>query len=181
MSVPVVLVELDEEFWEGRLDKVAGWLGNVIMVQSAFRRLAEQTVSGLREPHIRAYLSDVTETAGRHERQVADLYGMIGREPPAHRDLAGAVLSTVERLMGELVGKAGGAADGWRPLRQLLLANLDAIGAFGTAQQLGLALGLNDLAETVFPIVRKKEEHQLLIQEFVLEMATQALLYEGGV
>jgi hypothetical protein len=180
-TTDIVLVELDEEFWAGRLDKVADWLGNVIMTQSTFRRLAESTVDDIEEPHIRAYLTDIVETARRHEEKIGDLYRIIGREPPRGRELGAAVMSKVQQAMGELVGRAGGAKDGWNELRQLLLVNLDAIGAFATAQQLGLALGLNELAETIFPMVHEKEEHQLLIQEFVLEMATQAILYEGGI
>ncbi|ETK33429.1 hypothetical protein [Microbispora sp. ATCC PTA-5024] len=176
----VVLVELDEEYWAGRLDKVAAWLGTVALTQSTFRRLAESAVDAVEEPHIRAYLSDVAETARRHERRVEDLYRVIGREPGRSRELGAAALSKVQQALGEVLGRAGGAKDGWNTLRQLLPVNLDAIGAFATVEQLGLALGLNHLAEAVFPIVREKETHQLLIQEFVLEMATQAILYEGG-
>lgn len=66
-------------------------------------------------------------------------------------------------------------------LRQLLLVNLDAIGAFATAQQLGPALGLNDFAESIFPIVWEKEKHQMLIQEYMLEMGPQAILYKGDI
>ncbi|GAA0393480.1 hypothetical protein GCM10009530_51070 [Microbispora corallina] len=51
----VVLVELDEEYWAGRLDKVAAWLGNVALTQSTFRRLAESAVDAVEEPHIRAF------------------------------------------------------------------------------------------------------------------------------
>jgi hypothetical protein len=177
-----VLVELDARFWAGRLDRVAKWLGNVVMTQSTFRRMARDTTEKISEPHIKEYLRDITEIAGRHEAAIGDLYRVIDRKPPAARQLGAAVMSHVQQAMGRLVGKAGGApGEEWNHLRQLLLVNLDSIGAFGTAEQLGLALGLNEMAERIFPIVREKEKHQLLIREYMLEMGPQAILYKGGI
>jgi hypothetical protein len=176
-----VLVELDEDFWTGRLDRVAKWLGNVVMTQSTFRRVARDTTEKISEPHIKEYLREITEVAERHESAIGELYRIIDRRPPAARQLGAAVMSRVQQAMGQLVGKAGGApGDEWNHLRQLLLVNLDSIGAFATAEQLGLALGLNRFAESIFPIVREKEKHQLLIQEYMLEMGPQAILYKGG-
>jgi hypothetical protein len=181
-TVRPVLVELDEEFWSGRLDRVAKWLGNVAMTQSTFRRMAHDTTEKISEPHIKEYLGEIAEVAERHESAIEDLYRIIDRRPPAARQLGAAVMSHVQQAMGRLVGKAGGApGDEWNHLRQLLLVNLDSIGAFATAEQLGLALGLNELAESIFPIVHEKEKHQLLIQEYLLEMGPQAILYKGGI
>ncbi|MCO5970797.1 hypothetical protein [Actinoallomurus soli] len=177
-----VLVELDEEFWSGRLDRVATWLGNVVMTQSTFHRMAGDTAEKITEPHIREYLLEISEAAGEHEAAIGELYRIIDREPPTGRRFSAAVMARVQQAMGQLIGKAGGApGDEWNHLRQLLLVNLDAIGAFATAQQLGLALGLNEFAESIFPIVREKEKHQLLIQEYMLEMGPQAILYKGDI
>jgi hypothetical protein len=177
-----VLVELDEEFWAGRLDRVAKWLGNVMMTQSTFHRMAGETAEKISEPHVKDYLTEITEVAEQHEAKIGDLYRIIDRDAPAARQLGAAVMARVQQVMGQLIGKAGGApGDEWNHLRQLLLVNLDSIGAFATAEQLGLALGLNEFAETIFPIVREKEKHQLLIQEFMLEMGPQAILYRGGI
>ncbi|SEG94334.1 hypothetical protein SAMN04489712_14618 [Thermomonospora echinospora] len=177
-----VLVELDEELWSDWRDRIAAWLGNVTMTQSTFRRMAGDTAEKISEPHIKRYLTEIAEEAGRHEQKIDDLYRIIGRQASGGRRLGAAAMSRVQQVMGQLVGKAGGAPRAeWNLLRQLLPVNLDSIGAFSTAQQLGLALGLHEFAESIFPIVRRKEEHQLLIMEFMLEMGPQAILYRGGV
>ena len=84
-------------------------------------------------------------------------------------------------LAADLVGWMGGAASPWGDLRQLLLANLDALGAFSIAEQLGYSLGLPAMAESCFAIGREKHTHQLLIMEYMLEMGPAAILYKAPV
>lgn len=45
------------------------------------------------------------------------------------------------------------------------------------AEQLGYALGLPELAERCFQIVREKHTYQLLIEEYMLEVGAAAILY----
>jgi hypothetical protein len=73
---------------------------------------------------------------------------------------------------------AGGMAGGVRDIRQLLLANLEAIGAFGLAEQLGLALAIEQLADAAWEVVHEKTRDQLILQEYLLEMGPVAILYK---
>jgi hypothetical protein len=59
---------------------------------------------------------------------------------------------------------------------QLLFSNLEAIAGFAAAGQLALALGVPAVVDVAFPVVRRKTEDQLLLQEHWLEMATNATL-----
>jgi hypothetical protein len=64
-------------------------------------------------------------------------------------------------------------------MRTLLLVNLDAMGAYGVVQELGLALGRPAVVDVAFPIVTKKSEQHPLLQELYLEYAAGAVL-DGG-
>lgn len=172
-----VMIELGDESWSAFLDRFEAWLDNVLMTQSAFRRLAENTVDKIEEPHIRTYLGDVAERARDHERHVDDLYQVIGRRSSVARKAGGTVLGKVREGAADVVGLLGGAVGGWREMRELLLANQDAMGAFAIAEQLGLALGMPEVVDITFPIVNEKSTQQLLIQEYMLEMASNSILY----
>jgi hypothetical protein len=89
---------------------------------------------------------------------------------------AGSVVGKVRRTAADLQGKAGGAQTGWRELHQLLLANVNAMGAFAIAEQLGLALGLPEIVDITFPVVQELSTAQLLLQELLLETAPPAIL-----
>lgn len=176
MSEPI-LVELDSESWNTWLDRAATWFGNVLMTQTTFRQLAEDTQDKVNEPHFKAFLKEIAETAKRHEEQAEALYRAIGRDPAAGRKLMGTILSKAQETFGNLENMAGGAAGGFRDVRQLMLTNLDSMGAFAIAEQLGYALGLPEVANIAFAVENEKSKHQLLLQEIVLEMAAQAILY----
>ncbi len=177
---PLVL-ELDDKTWGEFLDRFEAWLGNLLMTQAAFRHLAEDTVGKIHEPHIKKYLSDIAETAKEHERKVEELYRLIGREPPSTaRKVGGAVVGKLREGAADVQDALGGAVGGWKDLRQLLLANLDAMGAFAITEQLGLALGLPEVVDVTFPAVNEESTQQLLLQEYVLEMASTAILYHAS-
>lgn len=176
-----LLLELDEQTWKDWLDRVESWLGNVLMLQATFRQLAEDTLNKVHEPHIRAYLADLLETAKQHEQKVEELYRVIGRDPSHARQLGGTLMSKASQVLADVQGIAGGAVGGWRDLRQLLLSNLDALGAFAIAEQLGLALGIPEIVEITFPIVQEKSTHQLLLQEYLLEMGPVSILYHAPI
>jgi hypothetical protein len=181
MTEPLLL-ELDDKTWGQFLDRSATWLGNVQTTQAKFRALAEATADKVGEPHVKQYLHEIADKAREHERSVEELYPLIGRGPAPGRSVLGSVLSKGSELAADLIGWMGGAASPWGDLRQLLLANQDALGAFAIAEQLGYALGLPELAERCFRIVREKHTHQLLIEEYMLEVGAAALLYNraGG-
>ena len=75
----------------------------------------------------------------------------------------------------------GGASGAWRDIHQLLLVNLNAIGAFATAEQIGLTLGLPEIVDITFPIIQEKQTHQLILQEYMLEMAPLSILYDSSI
>jgi hypothetical protein len=59
----------------------------------------------------------------------------------------------------------------------LLLTNLDAISGFAVTEQLALALGNPAVTDITVPILTEKSEHQLQLQELLLELAANAILY----
>jgi len=66
-------------------------------------------------------------------------------------------------------------------IHQLLLINLNALGAFAIAEQLGLALGLKEIIDITFQITLEKQAHQLILQEYMLETAPISILYQISV
>jgi hypothetical protein len=176
-----VLIELDEEAWKDHLDNVESWLGNVLMAQASFRQLAEDVRDKVSEPHLKAYLGEVAEVAQRHEQQAEELYRVIGRDPSTARKLGGTALAKARQAWADLFGLAGGAAGPWHDLQQLFLASLNAMGAFGVAEQLGLALGIREIVEITFPISNEKTKYHLLLKELVLETASLAILYKADI
>lgn len=175
-----ILVELGEARWKAFIDSVATWLGTVHMAQSDFRQLAVDTADSIEDPRMKEAIERIAAVAIQHEQQLNDLYGLVGREPQSLGSPLGGVLAKSREALGHLLGRSGGASGAWNDLRQLLLANLNAIGAFGAVEQLGLTLGLPDLAKQAFTIVREKSTDQLIIEEFMLELAPQAILYEDS-
>lgn len=180
-GVQPLLLELDKQTWQDHLGRVESWLDNVLMLQTTFRQLTQDTVERVHEPHIKAYLGDLLAAAKEHERKAEELYGVIGRKPSRTRKVGGVVASKAEEALAMIQGMVGGAVGGWRELRQLLIANLNAMGAIAIAEQLGLALGLPEIPEITFPVVNEKSTQQLLLQEYMLEMAAKSILYKGDI
>ncbi|HKN87624.1 MAG TPA: hypothetical protein VJV04_12245, partial [Nitrospiraceae bacterium] len=69
----------------------------------------------------------------------------------------------------------------WKDIRVLLIANLDSMGAFAVAEQLGMALGIPNIVDITFPIVHEKSTQHLLLQEYMLEMVSVSILYEAPI
>lgn len=174
-----ILIDLDEVTWKEHVDRAGQWLGHVAMVQAEFRTLAVDTASKFHEPHLREQLTKVAEAAREHEARVAEMYRVIGREPGKAANLAGSAMGKAREALGGLVGSAAGAAGPWRDLHQLFLVSQGSIGAFAVAEQLGYALGLPALASIAFDVSMEKYKHHRLIQEFVLEFASIAILYQS--
>ncbi|MGK5741262.1 hypothetical protein [Micromonospora sp. URMC 103] len=184
-----LMVELDDATTTAYVDRVAPWLGTTRTLQSAYRKMLEDTANEVGEPHIHAWLHEIADAAGRHEAAVDDLYRAFGLESKARPGTAGsgtplvpAMLATARELVGDAQGLVAGARGrAWRHLRMLLLSNLDAISGFAVAEQLGLTLGCPAVVDVTFPIVAEKSRHQLLIRECYLEMASNAILYRRDV
>jgi hypothetical protein len=85
-----IAIELDEHAWTEQLDRVEQWLGNVLLAQSTFRMLLEDTIGKIHEPHIKEYLQEMLQTAQKHERRAEELYAIIGRDPAPGRKLVAA-------------------------------------------------------------------------------------------
>ena len=174
-----MLVELDGQTWEQMIDRIETWFGNVLAAQGAFRRHVESTLEKIREPDTRDLLVDILDKADQHERQAKELFALIGREPPTGRKAAGALISGAQKALGKVEGVAGGAtAGGWSDLRQCLLLNVDSMGAFAVAEQLGFALAMPEISKITFEVENDKAKHQLVMQELVLETAAINILYE---
>jgi hypothetical protein len=174
---PYVL-NLGSETWDKHLDAAEEWLNNVITAQHAFRSLLEDTLKKIEKPNIRLYLSEMLETARRHEAAARDLPRTIGRQTDeTGRGLAGAVVAGARKVVGTVEGLAGGAKGDWRDIRELLIANLDAMGGFAVAEQLGLALANAELRGLAFQVTAEKSSDQLVLQELMLEMASVSILY----
>ncbi len=125
MSGNPIFIEIDEKSWEGHLDNIEAWLGEVLTTQATFRQLLEDVGPKLQEPHFRKFVAEVAETARHHERRAEYFYKMIGRDPSAARKLAGPALARARKLGVEAQDSAGGAEGSWRGLHALLPAGLN--------------------------------------------------------
>lgn len=181
MSAPTLtgtlLVELDERTWKDQLDRTEQWFKNVRMVQATFRQMAEDTLEKVHEPHVREFLTGIVDTAQRHEDEADRLFEAIGRTPPLLRELMGEAMAKARAGLADLMGLAGGAGEPWRDLHQLYLVSLNAISAFGAAEQLGLALGLPEVVEIVLHVNPEKFAQHRQLEELALDFVPIAILY----
>ncbi|MDQ4106440.1 MAG: hypothetical protein M3157_04605 [Actinomycetota bacterium] len=175
-----ILVELDEVAWNEKVERAETWFGNVLTVQGAFRRLVESTRDKVNEPHVRDYLGEILDKATEHERRAEELFKLIGREVPTARELGGTLVAGAHKTLGKVEGTTGGATDAWQDLRQLLL-NLDSMGAFAVAEQLGFALAMPEVSTITFNIENEKMKHHLTMQELLLETAAINILYKQSI
>lgn len=174
-----VLLEVHGQDWAALQDRVTPWLATTITLQRTFRRLSVRVSRTVSEPHIRSYLRDVARTAHRHEAVALDLYRAFGLQQPVRLPsaVASTLLSAGRYASGQLVGMAAGARSSpWRGMRVLMRSNLDAISCFAVTEQLGLALGAPPVVDLTFPVLAEKQSQQLLIQEYLLELASTAIL-----
>jgi hypothetical protein len=175
-----VALGLDAQTWQQHLERVDHWLVTTALLQSTFRRLVDDVARGVDEPHIRTYLFDVSHSARDHETVVDELYAAFGREPGRRRwvgQAGAAVLATARGGAGQVVGLLAGARSGsWRGMRELMRSNLDALSAYAVTEQLGLVLGVPEVIDLVVPVQQEKQQHQLMLKEYLLEMASNAVL-----
>ena len=182
MATQPILIEIDKESWEKQLDSTATWLGNTYMAETAFRKMTEDTVEKVMEPHVRRYLANIAERSLAHEKTIEGLFKVIGREPSKFRHASGMVVAKGRELLADVLGLASGASAGaWADLQQLLMASMNSVGAVGVAHQLGLALGHLELTEATLDLSNEKYMQHFLLQEIVLEMAPLSILYKARI
>lgn len=180
-----LLLEVDPQSWDRRLERVDPWLAATATLQSTYRRLVGQVAGAVTEPHVRTYLHDLQERAHVHSGVVEELYAAFGRPRRADPPLVAAgslLLAAGRQVAAQVVGRvAGTRGEAWRGMRELMRSNLDAISGFAVTEQLGLALGIPAVIDLTVPVLQEKQQHQLLLQEYLLEFAAQAVLRDGDV
>src|SRR5947209_20356569 len=102
-----VLFEIDEKTWKTHLDRVEQWFHHVQMVQTAFRKLVEDTLPKMHDSHLREYLAEILERAKDHENKTDDLLRMIGRDPSSSRKALGAGFAKAQELVADVKCFAG--------------------------------------------------------------------------
>jgi hypothetical protein len=179
---PIILIELDDATRERQLNETEKWLEHVLTAQIAFESLMPKAVEAIEEPHIKEALEKMHGATKHHTKAAEELFQTIGRTADGTKDkILGTSLSTIEKGLMSFQDTLGGAVGSWQGMHHLLSLNLKAMGAFAVAEQLGLSLGNKDLALAAFPIVHEKTMHQLLLQEYMLEMAPISILYKENV
>lgn len=175
----MLLVDVDEETWDDHLDQVEDYLGNVLIAQSVYADLLDDTADKVDSPYLVAELEEMHDAVLTHEEAVRELFEVIGREPP---DGGGGMLaggtSMLRQEMADVLAFSGGVAQPWDDLVIVWLTNFQATGAVATAMQLGTALGYEEFSNMALPIMQEQFEQQRLLQEVILETAPLAILYE---
>jgi hypothetical protein len=104
---------------------------------------------------------------------------LIGRKAPTtSRELGGVLVSGAHKALGKVEVTAGGATDAWQDLRPLILLNIDSMGAFAVAEQIGFALAMPEVSKITFDIENEKMKHHLIMQELLLETAAISVLFK---
>ncbi len=173
-----IIIEIDQASWQAHLDNVETWLGTTLTNQSTFRRLLEKVGPSLKEPHFRQFVGELAETARRHESEAERFYKIIGRTPSTMGKRRASVLAPARQAGAEMMALSGGAEGSWLGLQALLPAALDAQSGFAVAEQLGLALGIRELAEAAYDIENEQAGGFLVLKELMLESAAISILYK---
>jgi hypothetical protein len=176
-----VLIELDQGTREEQLTRLEPWLRTTSLLQSTLCRELEQLAERVGEVHTRGWLEGALDTARGDERQVAALYDAFDRRPskrPTIQSAAASGLAAVRTAAGRIEGLGGGARSvTWRRLRVVLLTNVDAMGAWGVCESLGLGLGIPAAVEVAHPAAVNRARAHAFFQELFLEMAATAIVY----
>jgi hypothetical protein len=176
---PLVL-EVEERTWREYVDRSAEWLETATLLQSTFRKMLEDTVDDVAEPHIRTWLGDMIVAARRHEGLINELYVAFSRDRLPPSEARASMLARMRDVVADVESRATRAPRGaWRKLRELALTNLDSTTGFAIIEQLGLAMGLPAVVNMMLPIIHEKTQHQMVLRECLLETAPKTILYRG--
>lgn len=175
----VILIELDDHTLKKRLDEVEKWFEHILTLQFSLEKVLEKAIPKIKEPHIKEAMEKVQEANKFHTESAQNLFHIINRKCNTTRDQATAlVMGKLEESIVKTQDVFGGAFGSWQDIHLLLLVNEQTRGAFGVAEQLGLSLGIKEIVKAAFSITHEKTIHQLLIQEYMLEMAPISILYK---
>lgn len=173
-----IVIEIDQASWSAHLDRVETWLGTTLSNQTTFRQLLEKVAPTLKEPHFRQFVTELAETARRHEAEAERFFKIIGRKPGSLAKSSAAVLAPVKATGAQVMASLGGAEGSWVGLQALLPAALDAQSGFAVTEQLGLALGIRELAEAAYDVENEQAGGFLVLKELMLESAAISILYK---
>jgi hypothetical protein len=182
MNHETILLELDEDYLAKQYNEVEKWFEHVWAIQTALETSISKAIPEIKEPHIREAMEKMLESNKHHSKSLDELFVAIQRSPNKRTDkMMGSVMASLQKNMVHLQDVIGGSGGSWVHLHVLLLVNQQAMGAFAVAEQLGLALGMKEIVSIAFPIVHEKTMHQLLLQEYMLEMAPISILYKEDI
>ncbi len=182
MNHETILLELDEDYLAKQFNEVEKWFEHVWAIQTALETSISKAIPEIKEPHIREAMEKMLESNKHHSKSLDELFKAIQRNPNKGSDkLMGSVMVSLQKNLVHLQDVIGGGGGSWVHLHVLLLVNQQAMGAFAVAEQLGLALGMKEIVSIAFPIVHEKTMHQLLLQEYMLEMAPISILYKEDI
>lgn len=178
----IVLIELDEKTRTWQLNEVEKWFEHVLTTQLSFEVLIQKAIPMIKEPHIKEAIEKINEATKHHGKVAEQLFEVIERHPDVIKDkIMGTTVLKVEEGLFKFQEMLAGAVGSWQQLNHLLILNHQAMGAFAVAEQLGLSLGITEIVDLAFPVVHDKTMHQLLLQEYMLEMAPVSILYKENV
>jgi hypothetical protein len=178
----VLLIELDEQTRLNYFDKMEKWFEHVLTTQMSLEMSLQRAIPLIKEPHIKEALSKLQQATTTHSLAGEQLFQSIDRSADAAKDRILATLNTkLQTQLFSFQDILGGAAGSWKEIHLLSLLNHQAMGAFAVAEQLGLSIGMKEVVTIAFPVVHEKTIHQLLLQEYMLEMAPISILYQENV
>lgn len=96
------------------------------------------------------------EYAKKHETEAEKLFEVIDRKPSSVRVLLGELSGKSTELWADIIALTGGAKGPWQDVQQLYISNLNSMSAFAVAEQLGLALGILEILDITFPVIKPK-------------------------
>lgn len=176
---PLVLA-VEEPTWRECVDRCVEWLETATLLQATFRKMLEDTINDVAEPHIREWLDDMIVAARRHEGLINELYVGFSRDRLPPSEARASVLARMRDVVADVESRAARAPCGaWRKLRELMLTNVDSTTGFAVIEQLARAMGLPAVVNLVLPVIHEKTKHQMVLRECLLETAPKAILYPG--
>lgn len=174
-----ILIELDEQYRIGQLAEVTKWLNHTLTIQTAFQHFVENAIPVIVEPHIKEAIEKILRATKHHTDCAMELFQVIDQSPNTISDtITGQIFVNLEKGLFFLQDLMGGAVGSWKQVHSMLQLNQQAMGAFAVTEQLGLSLGMKEIVALAFPIVHEKTMHQMLLQEYMLEMAPISILYK---
>lgn len=182
MEQEIILIEVDEQYLSQQFLEMEKWFNHTLTVQYALEDKLQKTIPAIHEPHIREAVEKVLEANKHHTKVIGELFDIINKQPKVTLDyVLGSVVGKLEEGLMVLQDVMGGAVGSWQNIHHLLTINQQALGAFAVCEQLGLSLGIKEIVGIGFSITHEKTMHQLLLQEYMLEMAPISILYKEDV